>query len=162
MRYYETMYIVNPSLEEGQLNKIIETLNEEFEKNKVKVINHYVWGKKRLAYPIQNHRYGNYIIIHFESEEQKFLIDFGMFLKLNESVMRYQTVRLNKQPDVLELRDIIVKNEMPDSDQATEKQDNNTEESDSDNEVSLGANDQEETEDEDVKSDQSEEKEDLR
>jgi small subunit ribosomal protein S6 len=162
MRYYETMYIVNPSLEEGQLNKIIETLNEEFEKNKVKVINHYVWGKKRLAYPIQDHRYGNYIIIHFESEEQKFLINFGMFLNLNESVMRYQTVRLNKQPDVLELRDIIVKNEMPDSDQATEEQDNNTEESDSDNEVSLEENDQEETEDEDVKSDQPEEKEDKR
>ena len=162
MRYYETMYIVNPSLEEGQLNKIIETLNDEFEKNKVKVINHYVWGKKRLAYPIQDHKYGNYIIIHFESEEQKFLINFGMFLKLNESVMRYQTVRLNKQPDVLELRDIIVENEMPDSNQITEEQDNNTEESDSDNEVSLGENDQEETEDEDVKSDQPEEKEDKR
>ena len=162
MRYYETMYIVNPSLEEGQLNKIIETINEEFEKNKVKVINHYVWGKKRLAYPIQNHKYGNYIIIHFESEERKFLINFGMVLKLNESVMRYQTVRLNKQPDVLELRDVIVENEMPDSNQITEEQDNTSEESDSDNEVSLKENDQEETEDEDVKSDQSEEKEDLR
>jgi len=162
MRYYETMYIVNPSLEEGQLNKIIETLNEEFEKNKVKVINHYVWGKKRLAYPIQNHKYGNYIIIHFESEERKFLINFGMVLKLNESVMRYQTVRLNKQPDVLELRDVIVENEIPDSNQITEEQDNTSEESDSDNEVSLKENNQEETEDEDVKSDQSEEKEDLR
>ena len=162
MRYYETMYIVDPSFEEGRLNKTIETLNDEFEKNKVKVINHYVWGKKRLAYPIQDHKYGNYIIIHFGNEEQNFLVNFGMFLKLNESVMRYQTVRLNKQPDVLELRDIIVKNEMPDSDQATEEQDNNTEESDSDNEVSLGENDQEETEDEDVKSDQPEEKEDKR
>ena len=162
MRYYETMYIVNPSLEEGQLNKIIETINEEFEKNKVKVINHYIWGKKRLAYHIQDHKYGNYIIIHFESEEQKFLINFGMFLNLNESVMRYQTVRLNKQPDVLELRDVIVESEMPDSNQITEEQDNTSEESDSDNEVSLKEKDQEETEDEDVKSDQPEEKEDKR
>ena len=162
MRYYETMYIVSPSFEKDRLNKIIDTLNEEFQKKKVKVINHYVWGKKRLAYPIQDHKYGNYIIIHFESEEQKFLINFGMVLKLNESVMRYQTVRLNKQPDVLELRDVIVENEMPDSNQITEEQDNTSEESDSDNEVSLKENDQEETEDEDVKSDQSEEKEDLR
>ncbi len=162
MRYYETMYIVSPSFEKDRLNKIIDTLNEEFQKKKVKVINHYVWGKKRLAYPIQNHKYGNYIIIHFESEERKFLINFGMVLKLNESVMRYQTVRLNKQPDVLELRDVIVENEMPDSNQITEEQDNTSEESDSDNEVSLKENDQEETEDEDVKSDQSEEKEDLR
>ena len=67
MRYYETMYIVNPSFETDRLNKLIDTLNEEFEKKKVKVINHYIWGKKRLAYPIQNHRYGNYIIIHFSS-----------------------------------------------------------------------------------------------
>ena len=160
MRYYETMYIVNPSFETDRLNKVIDTLNEEFKKNKVKVINHYVWGKKRLAYPIQDHKYGNYIIIHFESEEQNFLLNFGMFLKLNESVMRYQTVRLNKQPDVLELRDVIVENEMPDSNQITEEQDNTSEESDSDNEVSLKENDQEETEDEDVKSDQPEEKED--
>jgi len=178
MRYYETMYIVDPSFEEGRLNKIIETLNDEFEKNKVKVINHYVWGKKRLAYPIHDHKYGNYIIIHFESEELNFLINFGMFLKLNEAVMRYQTVRLNKQPDVLELHDIIVENEMldsdkttekqdniieeSDSDKTTEKQDNIIEESDSDNAVSLKENDQEETEEEDVKSNQPEKKEDKR
>ena len=162
MRYYETMYIVNPGFEEERLNKVIETITEEFDKNKVNVINHYVWGKKRLAYPIQKHKYGNYIVIHFESDERQFLINFGMFLNLNESVMRYQTVRLNKQPDVLELRDIIVKNEMPDSDQTTEEQDNIIEESDSDNEVSLKENDQEETEDEDVKSDQPEEKVDKR
>ena len=75
-------------------------------------------------------------------------------------MIRYQTVRLNKQPDVLELRDIIFENEMLASDQTTEKQDNIIEESDSDNEVSLKENDQEVTEDEDVKSDQPEEKED--
>ena len=55
MRYYETMYIVNPSFEEQRLNKIIETLNQEFEKNKVKVINHYLWGKKKLL--MANHQY---------------------------------------------------------------------------------------------------------
>ena len=82
MRYYETMYIVNPSFEEQRLNKIIETLNQEFDKNKVKVINHYVWGKKKLAYPIQDHKYGNYILAQFESEDHNFLINFGMFLAL--------------------------------------------------------------------------------
>ena len=154
MRYYETMYIVNSSLEEGQLNKIIETLNEEFEKNKVKVINHYVWGKKRLAYPIQDHKYGNYIIIHFESEEQKFLINFGMFLNLNESVMRYQTVLLDKKPDVIEQSDIISEDEVLESDQATKEKDTNTEPSSSDSAPSLEENNQKKTEGDDVISDQ--------
>ena len=162
MRYYETMYIVNPSFEEQRLNKINETLNQEFEKNKVKVINHYLWGKKKLAYPIQDHKYGNYILAQFESEDHNFLINFGMFLKLKDSVMRYQTVRLDKQPDVVELQEIIVEDNMLDSDQPTEEQDNIIEESNPDNEVSLKENDQEEKEEEDVKSDQPEEKEDQR
>ena len=167
MRYYETMYIVNPSFETERLNKIIETLNEEFEKKKVKVINHYVWGKKRLAYPIQKHKYGNYIVIHFESDERRFLINFGMFLKLNTSVMRHQTVRLDKQPDVVELHEIIVENEMFESDQtikeqevseetiisdgADHKNEENTEEREQETEDSPEESQQEETEEEDVK-----------
>ena len=158
MRYYETMYIVSPSFETDRLNKVIDTLNEEFQKKKVKVINHYVWGKKKLAYPIQDHKYGNYILAQFESEDHNFLINFGMFLKLKDSVMRYQTVRLNKQPNVVELREIIVEDNMLDSDQTTEEQDNIIEESDSNNEVSLEENDKKETEDENVKPDQPEDK----
>ena len=84
MRYYETLYIVNPSFEKERLNKIIETINDEFDKNKVKVINHYVWGKKRLAYPIRNHKYGTYIMIHFESVKRQFLMNFGMFLNFTK------------------------------------------------------------------------------
>jgi len=154
MRYYETMYIVSPSFEKDRLNKIIDTLNEEFQKKKVKVINHYVWGKKRLAYPIKDHRYGNYIIVHFENEEQNFLINFGMFLKLNESVMRYQTVLLDKKPDVIEQSDIISEDEVLESDQATKEKDTNTEPPSSDSAPSLEENNQKKTEGDDVISDQ--------
>ena len=154
MRCYETMYIVSPSFETDRLNKVIDTLNEEFQKKKVKVINHYVWGKKRLAYPIQDHRYGNYIIIHFENEEQNFLVNFGMFLKLNESVMRYQTVLLDKKPDVIEQSDIIAEDDVLESDQATEEKDSNTEPSNSDSAPSLEENDQKKTEEDDAISDQ--------
>ena len=162
MRYYETMYIVNPSFETDRLNKVIDTLNKEFKKNKVKVINHYVWGKKRLAYPIQDHKYGNYIIIHFGNEEQNFLINFGMFLKLNESVMRYQTVLLDKQPDVIEQRDVLSENKALESGQTTEEKDNITEKPNSDSVASLEENDQKKTEEEDMNPEQPEEKEEQR
>lgn len=174
MRYYETLYIVNPSFEKERLNKIIETINGEFDKNKVKVINHYVWGKKRLAYPILNHKYGTYIMIHFESVERQFLMNLGMFLKLNTSVMRHQTVRLDKQPDVVEPHEIMVENEMSESDKnineqevsieetllsdnANTKNEENTEKSEHDSKESPEENLQEETDDESIKSVQQEE-----
>ena len=174
MRYYETLYIVNPSFEKERLNKIIKTINDEFDKNKVKVINHYVWGKKRLAYPIRNHKYGNYIMIHFESVERQFLMNLGMFLKLNTSVIRHQTVRLDKQPDVVEPHEIMVENEMPESDKtinkeevsieetllsdkANTKNEENTEKSEHESKESPEENLQEETDGESMKSVQQEE-----
>ena len=174
MRYYETLYIVNPSFEKERLNKIIEIINDEFDKNKVKVINHYVWGKKRLAYPILNHKYGTYIMIHFESVERQFLMNLGIFLKLNTSVMRHQTVRLDKQPDVVEPHEIMVENEMPESDKtineqevsieekllldnANTKNEENTEKSEHDSKESPEENLQEETDGESIKSVQQEE-----
>ena len=174
MRYYETLYIVNPSFEKERLNKIIETINDEFDKNKVKVINHYVWGKKRLAYPILNHKYGTYIMIHFESVERQFLMKLGMFLKLNTSVIRHQTVRLDKQPDVVEPDEIMVENEMSESDKtineqevsieetllsdnANTKNEENTEKNEHDSKESPEENLQEETDDESIKSVQQEE-----
>ena len=174
MRYYETLYIVNPSFEKERLNKIIETIHNEFDKNKVKVINHYVWGKKRLAYPIRNHKYGTYIMIHFESVERQFLMKLGMFLKLNTSVIRHQTVRLDKQPDVVEPHEIMVENEMPESDKtinkeevsieetllsdkANTKNEENTKKSEHDSKESPEENLQEETDGESMKSVQQEE-----
>jgi len=174
MRYYETLYIVNPSFEKERLNKIIETINDEFDKNKVKVINHYVWGKKRLAYPIRNHKYGTYIMIHFESVKRQFLMNFGMFLKLNTSVIRHQTVRLDKQPDVAEPHEIMVENEIPESDKtineqevsieetllsdnANTKNEENTEKSEHDSKESPEENLQEETDGESMKPVQQEE-----
>ena len=168
MRYYETLYIVNPSFEKERLNKIIETINDEFDKNKVKVINHYVWGKKRLAYPIRNHKYGTYIMIHFESVERQFLMNLGMFLKLNTSVIRHQTVRLDKQPDVAEPHEIMVENEIPESDKTINEQEvsieetslsdnanttneENTEKSEHDSKESPEENLQEETDGESMK-----------
>ena len=167
MRYYETMYIVNPSFEKELLNKIIETINDEFEKNKVNMINHYVWGKKHLAYPIQKHKYGNYLLIHFENDKQQFLLDFEMFLKLNTSVLRHQTIRLDKKPKVVEPDDIIIENEMIETDGIIDDEKTSTEktfisdtldtkivedtdENVQESEVSPEENQQAETEDENV------------
>ena len=57
MRYYEILYIVNPNLEDNALSNTMGEIGSELEKTKSKLINHRVWGKKRLAYPIQKQKY---------------------------------------------------------------------------------------------------------
>ena len=100
MRYYETLYIVNPNLENEALDITMGEIGTELEKTKSKLINHRVWGKKRLAYQIENQKYGSFILLQFEGGEQNQMNEFNTWMKLNNSVLRHLTVALDEKPEV--------------------------------------------------------------
>ena len=102
MRYYETLYIVNPNLENEALDITMGEIGTELEKSKSKLINHRVWGKKRLAYQIENQKYGSFILMQFEGGEQDQMNEFNTWMKLNNSVLRHMTVALDEKPEVHE------------------------------------------------------------
>jgi len=99
MRYYETIYIVDPNLENTILQKTMTEIGQELEKTKAKIINHRDWGKKRLAYQVDNQKYGSFILLQFEIKELSKMNDFDSWLKLNNLVLRHMTVSLDQKPD---------------------------------------------------------------
>ena len=100
MSFYETLYIVDPNLENKSLDKTMEEIGKELEKTKSKIINHRVWGKKRLAYPIERQKYGSYILIQFEGGDQQKMIEYDTWMRLNNSVLRHMTVLLDDKPEI--------------------------------------------------------------
>ena len=115
MRYYETLYIVNPNLENEALDITMGEIGTELEKTKSKLINHRVWGKKRLAYQIENQKYGSFILLQFEGGEQDQMNEFNTWMKLNNSVLRHMTVALDEKPEVYveEVKEKPVEKEAP-------------------------------------------------
>ena len=100
MQFYETLYIVDSNLENKSLEKTMTDIGKKLEETKSKIINHRIWGKKRLAYPIQRQKYGSYIIMQYEIVDQKKMIDYDVWLKLNNAVLRHMTVSLKEKPEV--------------------------------------------------------------
>ena len=100
MRYYETIYIVNPNLDNNTLSNILVEIAEELAKTKSKVINHYNWGKKRLAYPIDKQKYGSYIILQYEGGDKSKIKDFDTWMKLNNAIVRHMTILLDDKPKI--------------------------------------------------------------
>ena len=97
MKYFETLYIVNPNFEQSRLNTIIK----DVEKNVGKfsnVIGHNIWGKKRLAYKIDNQKYGTFVLLNFETDEGSGIAGFESYMKLNTSILRAQTIRIKTRP----------------------------------------------------------------
>jgi len=97
MRYYESLYIVNPNFEQSRLDTIIKDVEENVGKFS-SVIGHNIWGKKRLAYQIDNQKYGTFVLMNFETKEGSGIAGFESYMKLNISVLRAQTIRLKSRP----------------------------------------------------------------
>ena len=115
MSFYETLYIVDPNLENKSLEKTMIEIGKELEKTKSKIINHRVWGKKRLAYSIERQKYGSYILIQFEGGDQQKMVEYDTWMRLNNSVLRHMTVLLNEKPE------IYVEEKKPESEKKEEK-----------------------------------------
>jgi len=97
MKYFETLYIVNPNFEQRRLDTIIKDVEKNVGKFS-RVIGHNIWGKKRLAYQIDNQKYGTFVLMNFETEEGSGIAGFESYMKLNISVLRAQTIRLKSRP----------------------------------------------------------------
>ena len=121
MRYYETIYIVDPNLENSILEKTMTEIGQELEKTKAKIINHRDWGKKRLAYQVENQKYGSFILLQFEIKELSKMKDFDSWLKLNSLVLRHMTVSLDQKPDKYVDKSIVSKNSESPSDNKDNK-----------------------------------------
>jgi len=102
MRYYESLYIVNPNYEQDRLDEEMKMVTNKLGEYGFSIINHRVWGKKRLAYSIQKHKYGTFVLLHFETEFVENLDRFERFMVLQKPILRNQTVVLDERPEVQE------------------------------------------------------------
>ncbi len=93
-RHYECTFIVNPGLDDPQIEGVVKAVEDSIVKNGGEVVGKDLIGRRRLAYPIAKKHNGYYTCIEFEAEGH--IIDkVERFLKLDENVMRYLTLQLD-------------------------------------------------------------------
>ena len=131
MRYYELIYIINSNVERKKVDQVMKDIGERLETASSKLINHTVWGKKRLAYPMKRNTYGTYILVHYSGGDNEKLREFDSWLKLSGLTIRHMIVKLDKEPEVVESfsdtdseDDSGKKKDEKSDDQKTEKEDN--------------------------------------
>ncbi|MDA9991514.1 30S ribosomal protein S6 [Candidatus Marinimicrobia bacterium] len=102
MRYYELIYIVSSNAERKKNDQAMKEIGEKIQETGSKIINHIVWGKKKLAYPIKNNTYGTYILAHYQGGDNDKLREFDSWLKLSDLAIRHMIVKLDEKPDTVE------------------------------------------------------------
>ena len=87
MNKYEVMFIVNPELGEEEIKAISDKFKSMLESAGT-VETFAEWGKRRLAYPIQDLTEGYYILATFEAAPE-FQAELERIFKITDGVIRY-------------------------------------------------------------------------
>ena len=83
---YETIFIVNPTLGEEAVTATVDKFKTLIEKNgTIETVED--WGKRRMAYEINDLREGYYTLIQFESLPT-FPAELDRIYKITDGVMR--------------------------------------------------------------------------
>ena len=98
-REYELVMILNPEATEDEIKSVVERINGLVTSNKGSVETNDVWGLRRLAYPIETHRQGNYVLTRFSSEPDV-LKEVNRALNGSEDIIRFLVTKVEAQGKV--------------------------------------------------------------
>ena len=87
MNKYEAVIILNPNLS-SKVDAFLKDFESLLSSNSFKIHKTEDVGRRQLAYSINNHNKGHYILFNLEGEPSK-LIDIENKIKYNESIIRH-------------------------------------------------------------------------
>ncbi len=97
-RTYETIFILDPDLEEGSAQSAIEKIKGVITQGKGEILKVEDWGKRKLAYEVKKKSKGHYILIHF-SGTPALLSELERNYRVMDAVIKFQSIRLGQKGD---------------------------------------------------------------
>ncbi len=88
MRDYETLYIINPTLEEEEIKNVVEKFKVLIQNNGGEVTDINEWGKRKLAYTVKEINEGYYVLMHIKAEPVV-VQNLERVFKITDEVIRY-------------------------------------------------------------------------
>ena len=93
MRDYELIVIISPDVGEEDIPGTIDKVSDFITSRGGDITEVDHWGKRKLAYPINRFREGNYVLSRFKFEPGM-AAELEANLKISEEILRHLLVRL--------------------------------------------------------------------
>ena len=93
MRIYELLFITKPDYDEEKVASVISRYTDLITNANGIVKSAQKWGKRRLAYEIDDLREGLYILVNFQSESHV-ASEIDRLMKIDQDVVRHMISRI--------------------------------------------------------------------
>ena len=92
MNKYESVFIINPSVEDAGVKTLIQKFSDLINSDgKVDEL-----GKKKLAYEIKKNTEGNYVVLNFEANPAV-VAELERIYRITDEVMKFITIRKDEE-----------------------------------------------------------------
>ncbi|WKD58343.1 30S ribosomal protein S6 [Corynebacterium capitovis DSM 44611] len=95
VRHYEVMIILDPQQDERTVAPSLDKFLEIVRKDNGTVEKVDVWGKRRLAYPINKKEEGIYAVVDLDCTSET-VNELDRVLNLNDTILRTKVLRTDK------------------------------------------------------------------
>lgn len=92
MKPYETLFFTEPEIEESALETLISKVETAITKNGGQVEKVDRWGKRNLAFEVEKHTEGNYVLVNFQGSA-KDLNELERTYLINQTILRFLTTK---------------------------------------------------------------------
>lgn len=92
MKAYELMLLLTPNLDEEARAELLDKVEKLITSEKGIVDNVESWGKRKLAFEIDDLTDGDYAVIDFHADPSS-IAEIDRVLRINDSVVRFMIVR---------------------------------------------------------------------
>ena len=95
MRVYEVLFIINPNVEEADVDALVTQLSDIATNQGARVAKVDRMGRRRLAYPIQKSNEGIYVVLTLEGSGSE-IAELERRMRVMDVIIRYITVRIDE------------------------------------------------------------------
>lgn len=89
------MYIIRPNIEDEAKKALVERFDGILTSNGAEVVDSKEWGKRRLAYEINDFRDGYYQLVKVNSDAAA-VEEFSRLAKISEDIIRHIVIKEDK------------------------------------------------------------------
>jgi small subunit ribosomal protein S6 len=121
MKKYEAVLILNPNLS-SKVDEFKTEFNQLLSENSFKVTKLEDIGRRQLAYSINNHNKGHYLLMNLEGDPSK-LLEIETKIKYNESIIRHIILVVTSHSEEESVLMIESKNKRSDINETSQRKD---------------------------------------
>ena len=98
MRFYETMFVVKPTLTQEEITQKIDFYKTAILNNGGEIRATLDMGMRNLAYEIKKNKRGYYFVIYFKAEP-KLVLELERLYRINEEILRFIVIKYESKKE---------------------------------------------------------------